>query len=78
MTEVPSNYGFNSYAAGNKQYGGGRSAPNIGPSDPIGYKERDLRARARSNAIQRRLKAAQGGNFMSANFLRSPDGPGLS
>lgn len=62
--------GFNSYAAGNKHYGGGRSAPNIGPVDPMGYKERDAKNRINKNAIMRRIKAQQSGNYMSADYLR--------
>lgn len=52
---------FLPYAVGNKTYGGGRSFPNLGPSDPTGYKERDLRHKARRAAILRRLKAKQKG-----------------
>lgn len=77
MDGAPSNYGFNSYAAGTKRYGAGRDMPNIGPSDPLGYKERDLRTRARNNAILRRLQALQSGNTMSANYLRSPSSAGF-
>lgn len=64
---------FNNYAAGKRRYGSGlRDAPNIGPSDPIGYRERDATAAARRNAMLRRLKAAQQGKFMSSAYL-SPD-----
>ena len=48
--------GFNPYAAGNKVYGMIRDAPNIGPVDKMGYKERDARARLRKQAVSRRLK----------------------
>jgi len=54
----------------NKVYGGGRSFPNLGPSDPLGYRERDLKARARRAAMLRRLKAQQRGAFMSADYGR--------
>lgn len=47
--------GFNSYAAGKKTYGGGRSMPTVGRVDPIGYKERDLKA-----AAQKKLAAMRG------------------
>lgn len=63
---------FNSYAAGNKRYGGGRSMPNIGPvsgSGQLGYAERDNQAKARKDAILRRLKGQMGGNPMNANVL---------
>ena len=50
--------GFNSYAAGDKKYGSGRNAPNVGPTgDPTGYAERNLQIKARQNAILRRLKS---------------------
>lgn len=58
---------FLPYAAGNKIYGGGRDAPNIGPVDPTGHRERDLKYHARREAMERRLQA-----FKSANYL-SPD-----
>jgi hypothetical protein len=66
-------YDFNSYAAGNKVYGGGRSAPNIGPVDKLGYRERDLKAKAKRNAMLRRLKAGNSGKFMSAPWLGGPN-----
>lgn len=58
---------FLPYAAGDKIYGGGRDAPNLGPVDPMGHRERDLKYHARREAMERRLKA-----FKSANYL-SPD-----
>jgi hypothetical protein len=58
------------YAAGNKIYGGGRSAPNIGPVDPTGHATRDLKYQARRSAMLRRLKAMQAGNFGSADVGR--------
>lgn len=52
--------GFNSYAAGAKRYGAGRSMPNIGPtSGQLGYAQRDNQAKARKNAILKRLKGTQ-------------------
>jgi len=64
--------GFNPLTAGNKRYGSGLlSGPNIGPSDPIGYAERDLQASARRNAILQRLKATMLGNYASAGYNRS-------
>jgi hypothetical protein len=62
-------YGFNSFAAGNKQYGYGRSNPTMGPVDKTGYKERDRIQRARQNAIIKRLQDIQAGRFMTSNFL---------
>lgn len=58
------------YLVGNKVYGGGRSFPNIGPSDKLGYRERDRKQRARRNAILRRLKAQEARQFRSADFGR--------
>lgn len=61
---------FLPYAAGDKIYGGGRDAPNLGPVDPMGYRTRDLKYDARRAAILRRMKAAQSGNFMSPDVNR--------
>lgn len=56
----------NSYSAGQKRYGvSGRDAPNIGPSDPTGYRERDAKASATRNAVLRKLKAQQKGRYAS-------------
>lgn len=60
---------FNKYAAGSRRYGGGRDAPNIGPSDKTGYRERDAKAKLRRNAMLKRMKAANKGNLMSADYL---------
>lgn len=62
---------FLPYAAGNKIYGGGRDAPNVGPVDGLtGYKERDLKYQARRVALQRRLKSIQSGNYGSPDVGR--------
>ena len=64
--------GYNSYAAGIRHYNGGRSMPNIGPvsgSGILGYAQRDAMAKARKEAIMRRLKAQQSGNVMNPNIL---------
>lgn len=58
------------YAAGDKIYGGGRDAPNLGPVDPTGHRERDLKYQARRTAMQRRLKALKDSNFMSPDVGR--------
>lgn len=59
------------YSVGNRIYGGGRSSPNIGPVDRMGYAERDATAAARRNAILRRMQSLQGGKFASADALRT-------
>lgn len=64
---------FNPYAAGNKTYGGGRSAPNVGPVSGqglLGYKERDMRGRLRRNALLKRMQAGQNGRYASPEWLR--------
>lgn len=68
--------GFNRYAAGSKIYNGGSSQPTLGPVDPAGYRERDLKyqTRQRNNAILRRLKARQKKNYMSSDNLSAPGG----
>jgi hypothetical protein len=61
---------FNPFGTGNKVYGSGRSMPNLGPtSSPEGYAERDKKAKARRNAMLRRLKATQRGRYMSSDYL---------
>lgn len=48
--------GFNSNAAGNKVYGSGQHAPNVGGvSDKSGYAKRDKQAEARKEALKARL-----------------------
>jgi hypothetical protein len=61
---------FLPYAAGDKIYGGGRDAPNIGPVDPTGYRERDLKYQARREAMERRLKAMKNSNYASPDVGR--------
>lgn len=64
---------FNPYGAGNKVYGGGRSAPNVGPvtgNGQSGYAERDARGKMRRNALLRRMKAGQSGRYMNQDWLR--------
>lgn len=64
---------FNPYGAGAKQYGVA-GVPNLGPtSSPEGYDERDLMIKARRNAMLRRMKAKQGGRFMSSEYLTPND-----
>jgi hypothetical protein len=64
--------GFNSYAAGKKVYGGGRSMPNIGRvsgSGQMGYNERDNKSRAMKSAVLRRLKGQMSGSPMSPDIM---------
>lgn len=61
---------FLPYSAGDKIYGGGRDAPNIGPVDPTGHRERDLKYQARRTAMLRRLKAFKNKNYASPDVGR--------
>jgi hypothetical protein len=66
-------YDYQSYAAGNKVYGFGRSSPHVGGGlDRQGYRERDARNRLKRNAMLRRLKSGQRGNYMSQDWLGGP------
>ncbi len=58
------------YAAGDKIYGGGRDAPNLGPVDPSGHRERDLKYQARRSAMLRRLQAVKRGQYLSPDVGR--------
>lgn len=61
---------YNPYAAGSKVYGPeGRANPTSGPVDKAGYRQRDMHARAKRQAMLSRMQAAQSGNYMSANYL---------
>ncbi len=63
--------GYLPYSAGDKIYGGGRDAPNVGPVNGLtGYRERDLKYQARRTAIQRRLKAIKDSNYASPDIGR--------
>lgn len=65
---------FNPYAAGRKVYGAVRDAPNIGPVDKLGYRERDAEAKAKKRAVMRMLKASQqkpNPQVMQPDVLRS-------
>lgn len=73
VPEAPGQKAFNPYAAGDKSYGSGRPMPTIGPvASPQGYDERDNRARARMNAIQRRMKGSDTGNPMNRSVVGYP------
>jgi len=61
---------FNPYAAGAKVYSQVSGAPNIGPSDKAGYKQRDLVLKARKSAVQARIKAMNVGAYADPNALR--------
>lgn len=66
-------YDFQPYAAGKKIYGGSRSSPHIGGGlDKQGYRERDLRHKTRRNALLRRMKAGNSGNYMNNDWLKGP------
>lgn len=62
---------FNPYAVGNVVYNGSNRSPHSGMKlDPMGYKERDSRAKVRRNSILRRLKAQNTKNFNYPDWLR--------
>jgi hypothetical protein len=70
--KAPGFKGFNSYAAGAKRYGGGRSMPNIGPvANKQGYNERDNKAAARKRALLKRLQGQMSGSPMNPKILTS-------
>lgn len=58
--------GFNPYSAGNKVYPGG--SPNAMGVDPAGYADRDLKLKAKNNAIKQRLMAQVQGRFASPQY----------
>lgn len=62
---------FFPYVVGQRVYGGGRLFPTMGPVDKMGYRERDLKHKARRQAMLNRLKAQQSGNFMSSAVGRN-------
>lgn len=66
------NYEFNQYAAGSKVYNGGDSAPHRGPMDKGALADRKIKTEARRNALLRRMKATQSGNYMNSDALRRP------
>lgn len=60
---------YTPYAAGQKMYGAGQYNPTSGPVDKAGYRQRDLEMSAKKEAMLRRLKASQSGNYNSASYL---------
>lgn len=63
---------FQPYAAGRKVYGGGRSAPNVGPvTNTQGYRERDLRQRAMKQRMLKKLKKKREGAYADPAVLRN-------
>ena len=62
---------FQPYAAGRKVYGMGRPGPNRkGTRLPkLGYARRDRKAKAKRDAMLRKLKAQQKNRYMSADYL---------
>jgi len=72
MASQGKSYDFNAYAAGNKIYGGGRSFPNMGAVDKLGYRERDAATKLKRNAMLRRLKATNSKQYMNPSYLGGP------
>lgn len=58
------------YKVGPRIYGGGRSFPTMGPVDKLGYRERDLKHKARRQAMLNRLKAKQKGHYLDPDVGR--------
>lgn len=53
--------GFNSFAAGNKRYGAGGIAPNVGPvANKAGYVARDRKYDAYTEALRRTQQRFKG------------------
>lgn len=49
--------GYNQFAAGKRSYGTGRPFPNMGKTkDMSGYQQRDQRAKARRDAVLKRMQ----------------------
>lgn len=71
--QAPKPDAYNPYAAGDKQYGpSGTGAPNTGPvgaAGQQGYDKREQMARLRRNAYLARMRADQGGGYMSPQWL---------
>lgn len=63
--------GYNRYGAGSKSYGSGRPFPTMGAVDPIGYKERDAKEKARRAAMLKKLRAGFDKNYGSPAWLRN-------
>jgi len=65
-------YDANPFAVGHVVYNGGNRSPHFGTRlDPLGYAERDRRAKVRRNAVLRRLKAQNQRNFNHPAWLRN-------
>jgi len=63
-------YAFNPYAAGAKTYGAVSGSPNLGPVDKTGYAARDLKAKARKQAVMQAMKAKAVGSYADPSILR--------
>jgi len=64
-------YSQNQYAAGSKRYGlSASSSPNRGIVDPMGYAERDAKARTKKTIYSQWLKDRARGAYGTANAMR--------
>lgn len=64
-------YSQNQYAAGSKRYGlSASSSPNRGIVDPMGYAERDAKARTKKTMMSQWLKDRARGAYGTANAMR--------
>lgn len=62
---------FNPYGAGDKLYNNTRTTPNLGPTaNREGYAERDRKAKAKREAMLRKMQAGQSGNYSSSAWMR--------
>lgn len=66
--------GYNRYGVGAKAYGGGRPFPTNGRVDPTGYRERDMKEKARRDAMLKKMRAGFQKNYGSAGWLRNLGG----
>jgi hypothetical protein len=63
---------YTPYAAGRKMYSTAGGAPNGATQTPqaaAGYNARDMKARAKRNAMLRYMQKGQAGNYASSDYL---------
>jgi hypothetical protein len=70
QSSILGTYAFNPYAAGAKTYNAVSSSPNMGPVDKTGYAERDMKKKARKQALLQSMKKQAVGAYASPDVLR--------